>query len=175
MNDNGATHADEAIEAVADLERKAHEDISGHQRWIERVTNRIGRPLTFYFIVIFVALWIGTNLAVLHARGATFDPPPFQWLQGIISLSGLLVAILILTTASRIALIDSQRAQLDLQINLLNERRSAKLIRMLDAIRRDSPQIPTHHDPEVEQLAEPTNTQEVSRAIAERTPPPPGA
>lgn len=174
MNDGGSTHADEAIEAVADLEREANEAISTHQRWIEAVTNRIGRPRTFYFIVIFVVLWIGTNAAVLHARGATFDPPPFYWLQGMVSLCGLLVAILILTTANRIAQIDSQRAQLDLQINLLNERRTAKLIRMLDEIRRDSPQIPTHYDPEVEQLAEPTNAQEASRAIAERTPPPPG-
>jgi len=174
VNEGLSTHADEAIEAVADLERAAQDAISNHQRWIERVTNRIGRPLTFYLVVGFVALWIGTNVAVLRAQGATLDPPPFYWLQGIVTLSGLLVAILILTTANRIAQIDSQRAQLDLQINLLNERRSAKLIRMLDEMRRDSPELPHVDDPEVEQLAEPTNTQEASRAIAERTPSPPG-
>lgn len=175
MNDGLSNHADEAIEAVAGLEREAQDAISNHQRRIERFTNRIGRPLTFYLVVTFVTLWIGANVAVLHARGATLDPPPFQWLQGMLSLSGLLVAILILTTANRIAQIDSQRAQLDLQINLLNERRSAKLIRMLDEMRRDSPELPNVDDPEVHQLAEPTNTQEASRAIAERTPPQPGA
>jgi hypothetical protein len=45
---------------------------------------------------------------------------------------------------------------------------------MLDELRRDSPQVPTHNDPEVQQLSEYTDTQEVSRAIEERTPTRPG-
>ena len=173
MSENGATHVDEAIEAVADLERDAQDAISRHQRWIARVTNRIGQPLTFYLVVAFVALWIVSNLSVQNATGKTFDPPPFAYLQGMLTLSGLLVAILILTTANRVAQIDTQRDKLTLQINLLNERRTAKLIRMIDELRRDSPNLPTHDDPEVQQLSEPTNTQEVSRAIEERTPPAP--
>ena len=171
MSENGSTHADEAIEAIADLERDAQQAISRHQRWIARVTNRIGQPPTFYLVVAFVVLWIGANLMVQSATGKTFDPPPFPWLEGIVSLSGLLVAILILTTANRVAQIDTQRDKLTLQINLLNERRTAKIIRMLDELRRDSPQVPTHNDPEVHQLSEPTDTQAVARAIEERTPP----
>ena len=99
-----------------------------------------------------------------------FSTPPFSWLQGIVSLCGLLVAILILTTANRLAQIDTQRDKLDLQINLLNERRTAKVIRMLDELRRDSPELPTRNDPEVQQLSEPTDAQAVARAIDERTP-----
>jgi uncharacterized membrane protein len=175
MNDNRQTHIEEAIEAVADLEREAHEAISRHQRWIERVTSRIGRPQTFYLVVTFVVLWIAANVLVLRAGGETFDPPPFAWLQGTISLSALLMAILILTTANRVAQIDTQRDKLSLQINLLNERRTGKLIRMLDAIRRDLPDLPTHHDLEVAQLSEPTNAQEVAHAIDERTPDASGA
>lgn len=173
MNDNasGSSHVDEAIEAIADLERDAQDAISHHQRWIARVTNRIGQPLTFYVVVGFVIVWIGANLIALNVNGKTFDAPPFPWLQGIVSLSGLLVAILILTTANRVAMIDTQRDKLTLQINLLNERRTGKLILMLDELRRDSPNVPTHHDPEVQQLSEPTNTQNVARAIEERTPP----
>jgi uncharacterized membrane protein len=170
MSDGESTHAEEAIDAVADLERDAHDAISRHQHWIERVTSRIGRPLTFYLVVVFVIAWVGTNLAVLQARGTTFDPPPFAWLQDIVSLSGLLVVILILTTANRVAQIDTQRDKLTLQINLLNERRTAKVIRMIDELRRDSPEVPTHDDPEVEQLSEPTDTQAVTRAIEARTP-----
>jgi uncharacterized membrane protein len=170
MSESSSTYIEDSIEAVADLERSALDAISGHQRWIERVTARIGRPLTFYIVVLVVVAWVATNLVLLKVRGATFDPPPFSWLQGIVSLSGLLVAILILTTASRIAQIDTQRDKLSLQINLLNERRTGKLIRMLDEVRRDSPQLPTHHDLEVQQLSEPTDPQAVTRAIEERTP-----
>ena len=110
MNENGATHTDEAIEAIADLERDAQDAISRNQRWIARVTNRIGQPLTFFIVVVFVVLWIGANLTLLQTSGKTFDPPPFSWLQGIVTLSGLLVAILILTTANRVAQIGTQRA-----------------------------------------------------------------
>ena len=163
-------HIEEAIDAVADLEREAHNAISRHQRWIERVTARIGRPQTFYIVVGFVLLWIGSNLIVLSTTGKTFDPPPFSYLQGMASLAGLLVAILILTTANRLAIIDTQRDKLALQINLLNERRSSKLIRMVDELRRDTPDVPTHNDPEVHQLSEPTDTQEVARALEERVP-----
>jgi uncharacterized membrane protein len=167
---DGKVHSEEVIDAVADLEREAHDAISSHQRWIERVTARIGRPRTFYIIVGFVLLWVGCNLMVLGATGKTFDPPPFSYLQGMASVCGLLVAILILTTANRLAIIDTQRDKLTLQINLLNERRSSKLIRMVDALRRDTPDVPTHDDPEVDQLSEPTDMQEVSRALEQRVP-----
>ncbi len=124
-------------------------------------------------MVTFVTAWIVVNL-VLASHHAAFDPPPFSGLQGIVSLAALLMTILILTTANRVAQIDTQRDKLDLQINLLNERRTGKLIRMLDEQRRDSPELPTHHDPEVVQLSQPTDTQSVARAIEERTPRDPG-
>ena len=174
MRENVNSHVDEAIEAIAELERDAQESISHHQRWIERVTSRIGRPYSFYLVVTFVILWIASNLMVSAATGKTFDPPPFYWLQGMVSLSGLMVAILILTTANRVAQIDTARDKLSLQINLLNERRTGKIIRMLDAMRRDMPEIQTHYDPEVQQLSEHTDTQAVTRAIEERTPTPEG-
>jgi uncharacterized membrane protein len=164
------SHAEEAIEAIADLEREAQEAISKPQRWIENVTQRLGRPATFYAVVVFVVLWIGVNVVLLETTGKAFDPPPFAYLEGIVSLSGLLVAILILTTANRVSQIETQREKLHLQVNLLNERRTGKLIRMLDELRRDLPEAPTHNDPEVAQLSEPTNPQAVTRAIEERIP-----
>jgi uncharacterized membrane protein len=163
-------HVEEAIEAVADLERDAHHAMSAHQHWIELVTNRIGRPRTFYFVVTFVVLWIAANVVTQAVKGSTLDPAPFYWLQGMVSLSSLFMTILILTTANRVAHIDTARDQLALQVNLLNERRTAKLIRMLDELRRDSPEIPNRKDVEAQQLSEPTNTQQVAKAIEERTP-----
>jgi uncharacterized membrane protein len=169
MNEGHSRHVEEAIDAIADLERAAQDAISPHQRWIETVTQRLGRPRTVYFVVLFVVAWIAVNVGLVRAHHPAFDPPPFSLLQGIVSLAGLLMATLILTTANRVAQIDKQRDQLALQINLLNERRTGKLIRMLDEQRRDNPELPTHHDPEVERLSEPTDTHEVARAIEERT------
>jgi uncharacterized membrane protein len=172
--DTRNTHTEEAIDAVADLEREATESMSGHQRWIENVTNRLGTPMTVYVIGAFVVVWVAANLVMMQSGLKPFDPPPFAWLEGIVSLAALIIAVLILTTANRVAQIDTARAKLALQINLLNERRTGKLLKMVDDLRRDSPNLPTHEDPEVEQLAEPTNTRDVTLAIEERTPKVPG-
>lgn len=167
-------HTEEAIEAVAELEREAQKAISRHQLWIEHVTNRLGTPASVYFVVAFVVIWIAANVIMIGEHREPFDPPPFAWLQGMLALSALLMTVLILTTANRVAQLDTARDKLDLQINLLNERRTAKLIQMMDQLRRDLPEAPTHDDPEVQQLSAPTNTTEVSRAIEERAPKGPG-
>jgi uncharacterized membrane protein len=165
-------HVEEAIESIAELERRAQAGISPHQRWIERVTRRIGRPRVVYLILAFVAVWIGTNL-VLPAIGLrAFDAPPFPLLDGILTLASLLLVVLVLTTEHRTAQIDLQRSRLDLQINLMTERRTAKLIDMLDALRRDLPQVPTHHDPEVRAMRERADPHAVARALEERAPSP---
>ena len=57
-----------------------------------------------------------------------FDPPPFSELYGIVSLTALFMAVLILTAENRLSQIEVRRNKLDLQINLLTERKVAKLI-----------------------------------------------
>jgi uncharacterized membrane protein len=167
-------HVDEVIESVAEIERRAHHEISDHQRRIEKVTRRLGRPSVVYLVIGVCLLWAGVNL-VLHAVGATpFDPPPFPLLDSLMTFLELVLVVLILTTEHRSEQLGLRRSQLDLQMNLLNERRMAKLIEMVDALRRDLPQIPTHNDPEVEQLRSPTDPHDALRAIQERTPPNPG-
>ena len=173
MNDQ--SHLEETVDSIAELERRATSAMSPHQRWIENVTRRIGRPRVVYFICAFVALWVGLNL-VLHATGhAAFDPPPFPLLDGIMTLLALLLVVLVLTTENRTAQIELQRNRLDLQINLLTERRTAKLIDMVDALRSDLPQVPTHQDPEVHALRERSDPHAVAQAIEERTPREPGS
>ncbi len=156
---------DEAIESIAELERRAEDDVSGHQRWIERVTQRIGQPRMVYLIFAFVALWVATNTFFYFDHRGTLDPPPFYGLQGIVSLTALLMTVLILTTEHRVSQIAILRNRLDLQINLLTERKVAKIIDMLDEMRRDSPSIPTHNDPEVRELRERMDPQEVLEAM----------
>ncbi len=174
MNEPSAAHVEETIDSIAELERRAQEAMSPHQRWIERVTRRIGRPRIVYSILAFVVIWIGANAILLASHHDAFDPPPFPLLDSIMTLVSLLLVILVLTTESRTAALEVQRRRLDLQINLLTERRTAKLIDMIDALRRDLPSVPTHHDPEVVALRERTDPHAVARAIEERTPGEPG-
>lgn len=159
----------ETIESVADLERGAEAQLSRHQRWIERTTSELGRPRSVYLILACVAAWIAVNAALAPARRA-FDPPPFAYLDCLISLAALLMTILILTTENRTNQQDARRDRLDLQINLLNERKISKVIEMLEALRRDSPAVPDRHDPEARELGRSADPAAIVRAIDERTP-----
>jgi uncharacterized membrane protein len=163
----GGTH--ETIESVADLERGAERTISSHQRWIERTTSVVGRPRTVYIVLTFTAAWIAIN-SLLAQTGRAFDPPPFAYLECIISLAALLMTIIILTTENRINLHDARRDRLDLQINLLNERKISKVIEMLEALRHDSPAVPNRHDPEASEMRRSADTAAIVRAMDERTP-----
>jgi uncharacterized membrane protein len=164
---SGGAH--EAIESVAELERGAERNLSSHQRGIERATAVLGHPRTVYLALAFVAGWIALN-TTLAAAGRAFDPPPFAYLDCIISLAALLMTIIILTTENRINLHDARRDRLDLQINLLNERKISKVIEMLEALRRDSPTVPNRHDPEAREMGHAADPAAIARAIDERTP-----
>jgi uncharacterized membrane protein len=164
---SGRTH--ETIESVADLERAAEAQLSRHQRWIERTTSALGRPRTVYLILAVVVGWIAAN-AALAPSGHAFDPPPFAYLDCLISLAALLMTIFILTTENRINQHDARRDRLDLQINLLNERKISKVIEMVEALRRDSPAVPNRHDPEARELGRAADPAAIVRAIDERTP-----
>ncbi len=163
--------AQESIESVAGLEHAAQQGISTHQRWIERATAAIGRPRAVYFTLAFVIAWIAINVG-LARTGHAFDPPPFAYLEGIVSLSALLMTIFILTRENRTNQHDTRRDRLDLQINLLNERKISKVIEMLAALRYDSPVVPNRHDPEAHEMGRSTDPAAIARVIEEQTPSP---
>jgi uncharacterized membrane protein len=149
------------IETIADLYAHAQRGLSPHQKIIERVTAFLGRPLFLYVILLFVALWIGINLALADAGLYSFDPPPFYWLQGIIALSALLMTNVVLITQNRQKKLTEQRRHLDLQINLLAEQKITKLIAMVEELRRDLPATRNARDPEIEAMMESVNPHEV--------------
>jgi uncharacterized membrane protein len=164
---SGGAH--ETIESVADLERGAERHLSSHQRWIERTASAVGRPRAVYCTLAFVAAWMSIN-SLLAVAGRAFDPPPFAYLDCVISLAALLMTIVILTTENRMNLHDARRDRLDLQINLLNERKISKVIEMLEALRRDSPTVPNRHDPEARNMGRAADPAAIVRAIDERMP-----
>ncbi len=156
---------DENIESIVDLHMRAERQVSHHQRFIERVTTNLGRPRFFYLIILFVALWIGVNLLLPRFGVASFDLPPFYWLQGIVSLSALLMTTVILITQNRHGKLDDLRMHLNMQVNLLIERKVTKLIDLVEELRRDIPIVENRHDPQAEAMKEPVNPHEVVRSL----------
>ena len=158
---------DQDIEAIVALRMHAERKVSRHQRALEKVTSTLGRPLTVYTIILCIVLWILLN-TFSHALGlSAFDASPFPWLQDIVSVGALLMTVVVLTTQNRQAKLAEQRRHLDLQINLLTERKVSKMIEMLADLRDDLPSVRKRLDPEVEVMQEPIDPQTALTALNE--------
>ena len=160
---------DQNIAAVIGFYTREEQKISRPQRLVEAISRFAGQPLFAGFILLFVSVWIVTSMLLRLYGHRGFDPPPFHWLQGVIGLGALLTATVVLTKQDRLAKLEEQRAHLDLKVTLLTEQKTAKLIDLLEELRRDLPNVRDRHDPEATALQQPMNPDLVLAALGERT------
>ena len=157
------------IEAVLEFYAREEQKISDWQRMEERISLFIGQPIFFGFILLFVMLWILANIVMRLLGIAEFDPAPYSWLQGIIGLGALLTTTVVLARQNRLGKLEEQRAHLDLKVTLLIEQKAAKLIDLLEELRRDLPSVKNRHDPEAAALQQGMNPDLVLAALDERS------
>ena len=81
----------------------------------------------------------------------------------------MLTANVVLAKQNRLAKIEEQRAHLDLKVTLLTEQKAAKLIELMEELRRDLPNVRNRHDPEAAALQQSMNPDLVLAALDERS------
>jgi uncharacterized membrane protein len=118
-------------------------------------------------LTISIALWVSANVAARLLGLWVVDPPPFVWLQGAVTTGALYVAILILTTQRREEQLSSQRGQLMLELAILNDQKSSKIIELLEEFRLDNPMIADRTDNEARAMSTPSDHRAVMDAIKE--------
>jgi len=156
------------IAAVVEFYAREERKISRSQRILERISRFVGQPVFLGIILIFVTLWMLANAVLREFGMAEFDPAPFFWLQGIVGLGALLTATVVLTKQNRLAKLAELRAHLDLKVTLLTEQKAAKLIDLLEELRRDLPNVRDRHDPNAAALQQSINPDRVLAALDER-------
>ena len=161
-------HLSQQIDTIAALHARSENEVSIHQRTIEKVTAFLGRPLFLNLTIALVLVWVFLNLPAQRPHFIPFDPPPFSLLSWLVSTGGLLVTIVVLITQNRQARLAERRAQLDLQVNLLAEQKIAKLIALMEELRRDLPNVQNRSDPEAEAMSEAADPNAVLNALAEK-------
>jgi uncharacterized membrane protein len=159
------------IAAVLEFYTREEQKISRSQRILERISRFIGRPVFLGIILLFVVLWMLANAVLREFGMVEFDPAPFFWLQGIVGLGALLTATVVLTKQNRLAKLAEQRAHLDLKVTLLTEQKAAKLIDLLEELRRDLPDVRNRHDSDAAALQQSMNPGRVLAALDERREP----
>ena len=114
-----------------------------------------------------IVLWVAGNTLVTFLGGKAWDEPPFAWMEGAVSLLALYVTVLILATQRRDDELAGYREQLTLELAILGERKSAKIIALLEEMRRDNPALRDRVDHEAAAMSVAADPQAVLDAIKE--------
>ena len=169
-------HADPAsatrenIELLADYQEQEEAEVSRWRSAIEKTSQFFGSPAYFAFVIVFIVTWVGVNTWG-HRAGWTFvDPPPFFWLQGIVSSNALLLTIAVLIRQNRMAKLAARRSHLDLHVNLLTDRKVSKVLEVVDALRQEFSRQQQHDDHEARQLTQAADPEAILTAIKESEP-----
>jgi uncharacterized membrane protein len=136
----------ENIAAVHEFYTREELKRSASQRHAESIGSFVGRPAFLIVILLFVSLWVAVNLGLQKWGRPAFDEPPFIWLQGILGLAALLTTTVVLIKQNRVSKLGEQRDHLDLKVTLLIEQKTAKLIDLVEELRRDMPNVKDRHD-----------------------------
>jgi uncharacterized membrane protein len=156
----------ENIENIAAFQLREQEKLGESQRRLGSVGDIVGRPGYLLSLLSLILLWIVANgLGPRLGWASPIDPPPFAWLQGFLTLAGVVTTTVVLIAQNRHARLDSQRGHLGLQLNLLTEQKVTKLIHLLEELRHDLPMVEDRHDSEAVALQQHTDTAQVLSAL----------
>ena len=158
-------HIQTTVEAIARLHDEHRRGATTSQRLVDRLTASVGRPRFVVLLTFAVLAWTGGNLLARYGLHTAWDDPPFGWLQGAITLLALYVAVLILVTQRRDDQLASYREQLTLELAIQGEQKAAKIIALLEEMRRDNPSIRNRIDREAEAMSVPSDPQAVLEAL----------
>ena len=157
----------ENIGTISEFYARHEEHVTATQRVVEKVALFLGSPGYVAANIVFIVCWIAGNLLAPDFDWEQIDEPPFFWLQGIIGLNAFIISTTVLIRQNRMSRLADHHAHLDLQVNLLTEEKTSKIIEMLEAMRREQPGAQAQRDVEAEELAKPADPKAVLEAIEE--------
>jgi len=139
------------------MQRKESEGRTVQDRLAAVITSFSGSMAFVYIHATWFGLWFILNMGLLHIPYLTqFDPYPFGLLTVVVSLEAIFLSTFVLIAQNNLSALSERRAELDLQVNLLAEQKTAKVLELLDKIAQE---LDTMHnkfsytsDPETEAL-----------------------
>jgi uncharacterized membrane protein len=124
--------ADRGIKEVARVERLAFQTRSPVDHAAMVVTRWAASAFALVAHLLWFTIWIVLNTQLTPLK--PFDPFPFSFLTMIVSLEAIFLTLFVLISQNRMSQEADKRAELDLQINLLAEKESTMVLRILQDI-----------------------------------------
>lgn len=150
------------IQALVD-HRREQEQHRAFQDRIAGVISRFAGSMAFVYLHLSILIvWVVLNLGAIPAV-PPWDPS-FVILAMVASVEAIFLSTFVLINQNRMAELSERRAELDLQISLLNEHETTRLIEMMSAL-TERLKVPTPADDELPQLAQNVDPQAVMSQI----------
>ena len=105
------------------------------------------------------------HVVLSFSAGLAPDPFTFPLLAAVVSTVALYLTAMILIAQRHDDELATRRDQLTLELAILSEQKSAKIIALLEEFRRNDPNQGDHRDEVAEAMAKPADTQVVLDAI----------
>jgi uncharacterized membrane protein len=156
----------ENIEAIIAIHRQEAEDMAVHDQMLETIASWFSRPTFFYLLLLGLALWLAGD-TLNHTGLLPVALPTFSWGDQGLDAAALLISTGVLIRQTRQESFAEQRTQLMLQLNLLSEKKIAKIIALLEELREDLPNIVQRFDPEAAIMQQSTDPLTVLEALKE--------
>ncbi len=161
-------HVEETLRAIERLHAEHHAAATGLERGVDRLNAVVGQPQTLIVLALATLLWVGVNLALAGSGDRPFDPPPFNGLQAVMTPLALGVTVLILASQRRADRLAARRERLTLELAILAERKTAKVIALLEEMRRDHPELVDRVDEQADAMAAPSDPEAMLEAARRR-------
>ena len=157
-----------SVATIAALHAEHFERSPPLQQFVERLTRRAGRPAFVLWLTIAVVGWVSLNALMGLTGHKPFDAPPFAGMEVVVSLAALYTTLFVLVTQRREHQLATRREQLTLELAILNEQKSAKVIELLEELRREHPMLESRVDRDAAEMATPADPQAIFEAISAR-------
>ncbi|MGD1852656.1 MAG: DUF1003 domain-containing protein [Leptolyngbyaceae cyanobacterium] len=154
------------IETVIGMQTQQTQSLPIHIRLLQKVATVFGTASFLYLQLLFFTIWIGWSNWI-GAPELPFGLPRYELKNQMLDTAALLIATGVLVHQTRQEKLAEQRSHLILQINLLTEQKTAKLISLLEELRSDLPTLNDRKDWEAELMKEATDPQAVLDILQE--------
>lgn len=161
--------AQQNIRTIARLEQETMERRTLSERIGDAFTRVMGSLGFVVAHVLGFGAWFSINLGLIPGI-EPFDPFPFGILTLIVSAEGVFLAIFVLLSQNRMSRLSSQRAHLNLQISLLGEQETTKLLQHLQRISEHLGIEESAGDRAVERLSQETHLETLAEELKKTMP-----
>ncbi len=158
------------INTIAKMEQQFLE----RRSWVQRIGDAIGSfagSITFVVLhVVVFTTWFVVNCKLIPGIPA-WDPYPFLFLSMGVSLEAVLLSTFVLMKQNRESKRAESRTQLTLQIDMLAEQETTKVLQLLQRLCAHVGLHEVQYDPEAKLLAENTAVEDLVQQLKDKLPP----